>query len=119
MLQKTKRLNFCRFYLELLFFLIFFLLTSSAIILKRVYFNYLRVNYGVYESTHSSATEGSIHRRSVLTTAILTTAHVSSSDEQKCINISNEMTSIIDSIHACKCIYLYPVDPLQIVSILI
>jgi len=81
------------------------MLTCSAIFLKRLYFDYLRTNTGVYFSTSN------IHRRA----AVVATETTTSSSLQ-CVNITTDVTSIIDSIENCKCIYLHPIDQLYVVS---
>ncbi len=95
--------------------MIFFILTCSAIFLKRLYFDYLRTNTGVYFSTSN------IHRRAAVVAATVigsTLGHheTTTSSSLQCVNITTDVTSIIDSIENCKCIYLHPIDQLYVVS---
>ena len=97
--------------------MIFVLLTYSAIYLKRVYFDYLKEHTGVYSST---VVASNVHRRAVLPVATgisSTTEHATaSSSSLQCVNISLEMTAIIDTTETCKCLYLYSIDSWYIVS---
>jgi hypothetical protein len=77
--------------MELLFFIIFFLMTSTAIYLKRIYFDYLRDNASINQ--HINSTNSTV--------------------EKICVNITSKSAYILDD---CACIYLYPIDPNVYVS---
>ena len=101
--EKWNKFIKVRFYLELLFFIIFYGLTSTAMIMRRSYFDFLRDTSSIL---HIPPYKNQTLQISSNFTNLTT-------DKVSCINITTATAFLTDE---CACVYLYPIDPNGYVS---